>query len=270
MHPILVSLLLLCGEGPAIVFDNRPDAGVPPEARAQEPDGKDADGAPRTLHAMTDGTIKAVRIRYFNRATWAGEEQARDYVAGFLADVSLDGFGFQIWSEAVGRPEIECVVEFSDAFLDRLRLAGKPGQREGRLLIWNTESCFRDAAGRWRFVTAFDHFHRAHPNGDRRLARADAPRPGTGPPVGKWSVGFANGVAESCVIREDGAATVVEPHRSSDGKLTAEVGSFLIRFEDDRVERWTPVGKRMVVEHWFPGSQIGEAKPVLGVADRAE
>jgi hypothetical protein len=49
-----------------------------------------------------------------------------------------------------------------------------------------------------------------------------------------------------------------------------ESGSFWIRFEDDRVERWTPVANRMVVEHWFPGSQIAVAKPVLGIADRAQ
>lgn len=25
---------------------------------------------------------------------------------------------------------------------------------EGRLVIWNTECCFRDATGTWRYVTA--------------------------------------------------------------------------------------------------------------------
>ena len=270
MHPILVSLLLF-GQGPPIVFDDRPDAGVPPEARAQKPDVRPAEGPPRTLHAMTDGTIKTVRIRYFNRAAWASEAQAREYVAGFLADTTLEGFDFQIWSQMVGRPELECVVEFTDAYLEKLRPTGRPVQREGRLLIWNTESCFRDATGRWRFVTAFNYFHKAHPNGDRKLVRATTPLAAAVPglPVGKWIVRFANGVAEACEIRADATATVVETPRSSGGKVTVEGNSFLIRYEDDRVERWTPVAKRMVVEHWFPGSQMGESRPELGVADRA-
>jgi hypothetical protein len=108
-----------------------------------------------------------------------------------------------------------------------------------------------------------------HPNGDRKLASTAALRGGPMLAVGKWKVNFANGVAETCVIRESGTAYVVEPSRRSGGKATFESGSFLIRFEDDRVERWTPVANRMVVEHWFPGSQIAEAKPVLGIADRA-
>ena len=47
----------------------------------------------------------------------------------------------------------------------------RPWRREGRLLLWNTEACYRDPQGVWWFVTAFDHFHRAHPRGDRRLAK---------------------------------------------------------------------------------------------------
>ena len=271
MNPLLPALLLLCGTGPEIVFDNRPDAGVPPEALAQKPDehpDAPAGGRPRTLRSMTEGTIKAVRIRYFNKETWPTEGQARDYVGGFLADTSTDVSDFQNWSQVVFRPEIECVVEFSDASLEKLRREGKPSSREGRLILWNTESCFRDATGRWRFVSAFHHFHKSHPHGERGLAR-DLPllgRPGL--PVGRWNIEFANGVAETCVIREDGTASVVEPLRSSGGKAAVEGGSSLIRFDDDRIERWTPVGTRMVVEHWPPGSTIEAAKPVLGVADR--
>ena len=38
---------------------------------------------------------------------------------------------------------------------------------EGRLLVWRTEACFRDAAGRWWFVSLLDYFHNHHPSGDR-------------------------------------------------------------------------------------------------------
>ncbi len=219
---------------------------------------------------MFDGTIKTVRVRYFNKATWATEPGAKAYLAGFLASDKPGLFDFQIWSQSLGRPEIECVVEFSGAYLEKLRQQNKPCRPEGRLLIWNTEACFRDAAGRWWFVTLFDHFHKSHPNGDRTLVKAAASSGRPSLPVGKWNVAFANGVAETCIINQPGTAYVVEALRQSRGKATVERGAFMIRFEDDRVERWTPVGNRMVVEHWLPGSQLGELKPILGVADRAQ
>ena len=214
---------------------------------------------------MTDGAIKAVRIQYFNKETWASEGEAGDYVAGFLGDESMGVFGFQIWSQQVGRPEIECVVEFSDAYLETLRREGKPFRREGKLVIWNTEACFRDASGRWLYVTAFNYFLGFHPRGDRGLSRPNKVG-GVGLPVGKWSVEFANQVVETCAIRADGTASVVEARRSSDGRASAEGGSFIVRFADDRIEKWTPVGKRMVVEHRFPGA----GAPVLGIAERVE
>lgn len=86
-------------------------------------------------------------------------------------------------------------------------------------------------------------------------------------PVGQWSVEFANGVTEVCGIRKDGTASVVEPRRRSDGKISPRGDSIVIAYDDDRVERWTPVGKRMVVEHWYPGSALTVATPVLGIAE---
>jgi hypothetical protein len=93
--------------------------------------------------------------------------------------------------------------------------------------------------------------------------------PADGLPVGKWTAEFANGVVETCEIRKDGTASVDEPRRTSAGKVTAKDGSFIIACEDHRLERWAPDGKRMVVEHWFPGSQVPVVAPVLGIAERA-
>ena len=175
MKAVLIALALICGadsKEPTIVVDNRPEAGVPPEAEAQKNDKEFPEKGARTFHAMTRGTIKTVRIRYFNKNIWPTEEQAREYVAGFLAHESRqqDVFGFQIWSQSVGVPEIECLVDFTDDYREKLRNEHMP-YREGRLLIWNTESCFRDATGRWWFVNAFDRFHSSHPKGDRKLSR---------------------------------------------------------------------------------------------------
>ena len=45
-------------------------------------------------------------------------------------------------------------------------------------------------------------------------------------------------------------------------------GAIVITVDYDRTEGWTPVGKRMVVEHWCPSSQYPCGKATLGIADR--
>ena len=96
----------------------------------------------------------------------------------------------------------------------------------------------------------------------------NAPAPKRSRPAGEWSVEFANGVIETCAIRKDGTVSESEPNRKSDGKAVDKDGAIMITFDDDRTERWTPVGKRMVVEHWYPSSQYPCGKPVVGIADR--
>jgi hypothetical protein len=100
-------------------------------------------------------------------------------------------------------------------------------------------------------------------------AGADSPRKAT-LPVGKWKVEFSNGVAEVCQIGNGGESTVEEPQRASNGMAEVKGGSVVIAFQDDRIERWTPVGKRYVVEHWFPASRLPVTTPVLGIAEAAQ
>jgi hypothetical protein len=89
--------------------------------------------------------------------------------------------------------------------------------------------------------------------------------PPTGLPVGLWSIRFANGVTEACLIRQDGTASVLEEKRKADGKAEVRDGAVVITFEDDRVERWTAVGRDMVVEHWHPSARFPAGSPVLGI-----
>jgi hypothetical protein len=95
----------------------------------------------------------------------------------------------------------------------------------------------------------------------------DPPKPELTLPVGKWNVEFANGVVEKVEIKKDGTASAIEPARESDGKVTAVPGAFLFVCEDGRIERWTPVGRRMVVEHWASVDQMPLGPPVKGIAD---
>ncbi len=102
-------------------------------------------------------------------------------------------------------------------------------------------------------------------------ARPDGP-PAAALPVGKWTVEFANGVKEAYDIGNGGECVVTEPQRNSVGMAVVQGGAVVITTGGaggERVERWTPVGKRYVVEHWFPANQVPVVSPVLGIAERA-
>lgn len=86
--------------------------------------------------------------------------------------------------------------------------------------------------------------------------------------AGVWRADFANGVSQVCRVGDDGTVSVVDPVRTSAGMVEAREGAVVIVYEDDRIERWTPVGHRRVVEHWFPGSRFPAGTPVRGIAER--
>ena len=43
-------------------------------------------------------------------------------------------------------------------------------------------------------------------------------------------------------------------------------GVVVLAFDDDRIERWTKIGQRLVVEHWASSDQFPSGPPVLGIA----
>ena len=89
---------------------------------------------------------------------------------------------------------------------------------------------------------------------------------------GHWNVEFANGVRQVHELRSDYTATVKARNWSSRGRVQFQFDgkSVTITYRDNRVERWTPVGNQMVVEHWFPASRLPKTAPVLGIGERAK
>ncbi len=85
--------------------------------------------------------------------------------------------------------------------------------------------------------------------------------------VGAWRIKFANGVEELCVLGKDQTASVWEPLRQSAGKIEVRDGHVLAVYDDGRLERWAPVGRRAVVEHWASAADYPRTAPVLGIAE---
>jgi hypothetical protein len=87
------------------------------------------------------------------------------------------------------------------------------------------------------------------------------------PMAGSWRIKFSNGVEEQCVLKADRTARVWEPRRQSAGKIEVREGRVLIVSDDGRLERWTPIGRRAVVEHWASSTDYPQTSPVLGIAE---
>jgi hypothetical protein len=100
-------------------------------------------------------------------------------------------------------------------------------------------------------------------------ARPPAPSPADKRLVGRWRIEFDNGVTAVCEVGEDRTASFVERALPKYfGKAMFKDGANVIEYDGGRTERWTPVGERMIVEHWWPGADYPAARPVLGIADR--
>ena len=175
MRIVLLILLFassVYGGGPAILFDKHPESGIPPEARAQARTNS-LSGAHGSLSPWLRDSVKALRVQYFNPESWKTEDQVRAYLGALTTNQFTELYGFQVWSEGVGTPEIECLVDFNEEYQREVLAQEHKACHQGRLLLWQTEACFRDGTGRWWFVTVFDHFNRHHPLGDRALVRKE-------------------------------------------------------------------------------------------------
>jgi len=142
---------------PQIVFDKQPvhpAPGIPREAKLQETVDPHGHG---TLAKLLGDSVQSMTVHYFSDV-WTDKKQVSDYLVGLLADDSTETYTFQIWSQVVGEPEIECSLTFKN-------------QKQGRLLLWGTTACVCDSTGKWWFVSVFDYFHRKNPKGDRSLAK---------------------------------------------------------------------------------------------------
>ena len=140
-------------------FDEKPDSGIPIGAQLQN---RERLTKPLLWGDVFAGKFESVSIRYFDSETWKTKKQVRQYLIGFLKREDIQIHSNVPWAQGVGVPEIECSLKFKDEY----RKSSDEKFKYGKLLIWNTVACFRDANGTWHFLTNGDYFHLHHPGGD--------------------------------------------------------------------------------------------------------
>lgn len=89
-------------------------------------------------------------------------------------------------------------------------------------------------------------------------------------PSGKWNLVKANGVLGTYQFRPDGSVNWTEKDRTTLGKATAKDGVIVVVYPDDRTERMTWSGRRLIVEHWVPSANYPAKFPTtFGYAEPA-
>ena len=84
--------------------------------------------------------------------------------------------------------------------------------------------------------------------------------------AGTWVVSYGNGARRTYDVTADGTVRLREEGRT--GQLQ-HGDDLVLRFDDGKVERWTPARGRLLVEHWDPASRFPAQPPtVLGVGVR--
>jgi len=141
--------------------DYRPTIGIPAEARLQKRNGEeDRDYGPLAKHF--EHTVEVVSVRHHSNI-WTNQAHASNYLAGLLVNHQTSVYTYQVWSQPVGLPDIECTLTFTNG-------------HAGRLLIWESAICFRDQSNRWWFAYSNDYYSKVHPRSQSRLK---APPPET-------------------------------------------------------------------------------------------
>jgi hypothetical protein len=155
MRSTLAALMLITAThaaDPKIEFDKRPEPsarGVPKEAKHQTKAGPHDHG---TLARQLGDSVQTITVQYASK-DWTDKE-LNQYLVGLLTDNATATYTFQIWSQMLTTPEVECSIHFKD-------------QKQGKLLLWQTCGCYQNSQGRWWFLTLFDYYHRNHPHGTR-------------------------------------------------------------------------------------------------------
>jgi len=93
-------------------------------------------------------------------------------------------------------------------------------------------------------------------------------------PFGKWQMITSSGpYAPTSILgtydfRSDGTVFWKEKARQAFGKVTIRDGVILVVYPDDRTERITPSGPRLLIEHWCPSSNYPSKFPMFVYAER--
>ena len=86
--------------------------------------------------------------------------------------------------------------------------------------------------------------------------------------AGDWTITYASGAVRHYTISGDGSAAWTDSNPPKQGKLTQNAGYYLLDFSDGKLEKLTPSGSTIQIEHFDPATK--HAKRIPGVAATAK
>ena len=142
------------GDEIRVIYDPRPEADIPREARGAgttpDPDGKSRPGSNITFGIVTDlkdygplrnvmpGDIHAVTVRHYDGA-FRDIQEVQRYLTSVLRSERGSTTTHCPWAEALGVPSVEATIQFAS------------GQK-GRLLVWRQgRLVYQDPGLKWWF-----------------------------------------------------------------------------------------------------------------------
>lgn len=119
-----------------ISFENKPEMGLPDDAREQE--CKDAGSLGSLNKIIGKDAVRLIKIRYFNDKTM-DQKQVEKFIERLFEDARTQVFCYPAWANLLMEPSIEGVAYYKNF-------------KKGQLLIWDFQACIMNSVGEWLFI----------------------------------------------------------------------------------------------------------------------
>jgi len=128
--------LAITAQAVDIRFENKPELGLPDDAREQRCEQAGSLGSLQTI--ISEDLIRFIKIRYFDEKA-LNQAQVKTIIKRLFESTDTQVYCFPAWANLLMEPAIEGVVYY-DSF------------KQGKLLIWDFQAVLRKPDGDWLFI----------------------------------------------------------------------------------------------------------------------
>jgi len=133
---VFLTALATSAHAVEVRFENKPELGLPDDAREQRCEQAGSLGNLKTV--ISGDSIRHIKIRYFNAESF-DQAQVKTLIKRIFEDNNTQVYCFPAWANLLMEPAIEGVAYY-DSF------------NKGRLLIWGFQAVLQKPDGDWLFI----------------------------------------------------------------------------------------------------------------------